>query len=192
MDNKFFTFLKPAIAYVDNGSFFREPFKWLYMLFAGLSLFLPLFLLYKIIDGNVFDFLTGKYIFVVILAWLIIAFFGWLGFQLWWDRKDKVITTSGESDEFVATPVFAHFIQTFGEWLGLFIGVVGFLISILVLLILGEEGAFVMERVGFDFVASGLIQALLMPVYGFLIIVTTRFVAEQAKALATIANNTRK
>ena len=192
MDNKFFTFLKPAIAYVDNGSFFREPFKWLYMLFAGLSLFMPLYLLYKIIEANVFDFLSGKYIFVIILAWLIVAFFGWLGFQLWWDRKDKVVTTSRESDEFVATPVFAHFIQTFGEWLGIFIGVAGFLVSILAILIIGDEGAYVLQQVGLGFASSGLVGVLLMPVWGFLIVVATRFVAEQAKALAAIANNTRK
>jgi len=39
---------------------------------------------------------------------------------------------------------------------------------------------------------SGWLFTILMPIYGFLIIVTTRFLAEQFRALASIANNTRK
>jgi len=192
MDNKFFTFLKPAIAYVDNGKLFREPFKWLYMLFAGLNLFLPLYALYKVIEmKDIFSFMSGKAIFGLILVWLIIAFAGWLGFQLWWDRKDKVISTTDDKDEFVATPVFAHFIQTFGEWLGLYVGVAGFLISLFSLL-LGDEGTFLMSGVGFDAFGSGIIRVILMPVWGFLIIVVSRFIAEQSKALCAIANNTHK
>ena len=34
MNNKLFTFLAPLLGYIDNGRFFREPFRWLYVIFA--------------------------------------------------------------------------------------------------------------------------------------------------------------
>lgn len=92
-----------------------------------------------------------KLILAFILIWIIVAGLGWISFQLWWDRKDKVSTSSDEKDQFVATPVFSHFIQTMGEWLCVWIGI-----------------------------------------GGCLILVFTRFLAEQFRALASIANNTRK
>jgi hypothetical protein len=39
---------------------------------------------------------------------------------------------------------------------------------------------------------TGFLFIILMPIYGFLIIVATRFLAEQFRALSSIANNTRK
>ena len=38
MNNKLFTFLAPLLGYIDNGRFFREPFRWLYVIFAVLKL----------------------------------------------------------------------------------------------------------------------------------------------------------
>jgi hypothetical protein len=38
----------------------------------------------------------------------------------------------------------------------------------------------------------GFLSIILMPIYGFLIIVATRFLAEQFRALVSIANNTKK
>lgn len=189
-DNQFFTFIKPCLNFIDNGSFFRKPFKWLYTIFAALNILFPLYVLYEVIDNGLFD-MPGKIIFVVIVAWFIIAFASWIGFQLWWNRKDKVVGTSAEGDHFVATPVFSHFIQTLGEWLGIWIAIVGFGVSLL-LMILGADSYSLSRVPGLSFVSAGFISAILMPVYGFLIIVFSRFLAEQFKALASIANNTRK
>ena len=125
MDNKFFTFIKPYLSFIDKGDFFRKPFSWLYIAFAVLNLILPFYILYTAIDNNIFD-TPAKFIIVFILVWIVIAFAGWVCFQLWWDRKNKVTETSVENSEFVVTPVFAHFIQTFGEWIGTWIGIVGF------------------------------------------------------------------
>ena len=45
MKNKFFTFLDPALALIDNGAFFRKPFRWLYTLLAVLNLLVPIAIL---------------------------------------------------------------------------------------------------------------------------------------------------
>lgn len=42
MNNKLFTFLDPLLGYIDNGRFFREPFRWLYVIFAVLNLLFPI------------------------------------------------------------------------------------------------------------------------------------------------------
>ncbi len=191
MDNKFFTFIKPYLSFIDNGDLYRKPFSWLYALLAIINLIVPIYVFYQAVDNHIFD-APAKFVIVFLLVWVIIAFAGWLSFQLWWDRKSKVISTSNVGDEFVATPVFSHLIQTIGEWLGTWIGIVGFSVALLTTLILGDEGYYLSRQLGLGFMKTGFLFIILMPVYGFLIIVATRFLAEQFRALSSIANNTRK
>lgn len=190
MDNQFFNFIKPYLSFIDKGHFFRKPISWLYMILAVLNLILPIYIFYEAATNNIFR-APGEVIFVFILFWLIFALAGWLSFQLWWNRSTKVTETSTIGDDFIATPVFAHFIQTFGEWLGTWIAVVGFSFSLLTTIILGQDGQFLSMQLGLNFLRDGLLYIVLMPVYGFLIVVVSRFLAEQFRALASIANNTR-
>ena len=191
MDNKFFTFIKPYLSFIDNGHLYRKPFSWLYVLLAILNLILPIYILYQAIDHNIFEAPT-KFVIAFLLVWIILAFAGWISFQLWWDRKSKVIASSLVGDEFVATPVFSHFIQTLGDWFGPWIGIVGFSVALLTTVILGDEAYYFSMSVGLPFLETGFLAVILMPIYGFLIIVVSRFLAEQFRALSSIANNTRK
>lgn len=191
MENKFFTFIKPYLSFIDNGHLYRRPFSWLYTLLAVVNLILPIYIFYQAADNRIFD-APAKFIIVFLLVWIIIAFASWISFQLWWDRKSKVISTSSEGDEFVATPVFSHLIQTIGEWLGTWIGIVGFSVALLTTIILGDEADYLSYQIGIPFLKTGFLFIILMPIYGFLIIVATRFLAEQFRALSSIANNTRK
>jgi hypothetical protein len=191
MENIFFTFIKPYLSIIDNGHLFRKPFSWLYTLFAVVNLILPIYILYKAADNNIFG-APEKFVIVFLLVWLIIVFASWVCFQLWWDRKTKVTATSVEGDEFVATPVFSHFIQTLGEWLGTWIGIVGSLVALLTTIFLGDEANYLSYQIGIPFLETGFLFVILMPIYGFLIIVSTRFLAEQFRALSSIANNSRK
>lgn len=192
MESKFFTFIKPYISYIDNGEIYRRPFSWVYMILAVLNLILPIYIFVKAVDTGVFDG-PAKFVIVFILIWLIMAFAGWISFQLWWDRRTKILGTSQKDDDFVATPVFSHFIQTFGEWFGTWIGIVGFGFALISTIFLGESGGSVLSnRIGVGILESGILAIILMPIYGFLIIVVTRFLAEQFRALSSIANNTKK
>jgi hypothetical protein len=195
MENKFLTFISPYLSFIDKGHLFRKPFSWLYAIIAIINLLLPLYIIYQLIDHRMFD-AEFKITITAILSWLIIAFAGWVSFQLWWDRKTKITFSSDDNAEFVATPAFSHLIQTLGEWIGTWIGLVGFGSALLTTIILGEQGGYLGYQFGVpivrEYLPSGWTYVFLMPIYGFLIIVLTRFLAEQIKALSAIANNTKK
>jgi hypothetical protein len=98
-----------------------------------------------------------------------------------------VTQTSIEGDEFIATPVFSHYIQTLGEWIGTWVGIVGTAISLSFTL-----GSDYLHYLDIPFFEAGIASIILMPIYGFLIIVFGRFLAETFRALSSIANNTKK
>ena len=191
MNNLFFNFIKPYLNFIDEGKIFREPFKWVYMLFAVGNLFVPVYIFYQAADNGIFK-APAKFITIFILVWLIILFAGWVSFQIWWNRKDKIKDSIMESSDFTATPVFSHFIQTLGEWCGTWIGIVGFAVAVLTTVILGNEGGGFSRMIGVNFTGSGAISIILMPLYGFLIIIVSRVLAEQMKVLIGIFNNTKK
>lgn len=129
-----------------------------------------------------------------IIAFLVLALGGWISFHIWWDRKNRIMQSSKQGDDFIAIPVFSDFIQTVGEWAGTWIAVVGGLLSLLLSLILGDD-MFLMNRAlgfGFGFLDFSFMGIVLFPIYGFLIVIVARVVAEVYRALAAIANNTKK
>jgi hypothetical protein len=195
MENKFFTFIKPYLITIDNGSLFRRPFKWLYALIAIVNLLAPFYLMNQAIENKVFDS-PFKVVIAFLFIWIIIAFVSWISFQLWWNRKEKVEKVSQNGDDFIATPVFSHFIQTLGEWIGTWVGIIGFSANILILIFIGSEDNFYFSNLstlhGLITLDGTLSSAFMMLIIGFLIIVFARFVAEQIRALAAIANNTKK
>ena len=191
MENKFLTFIRPYLSFIDNGHFFRKPFSWLYTLLAIVNLLIPIYVFYQASDNRIFDS-PAKFVIVFLLVWVIVAFAGWVGFQLWWDRKSKIDMSSTAGDEFIATPALSHFIQTLGEWIGTWIGLVGFGFALLATIILGDEGYYLGQSLGIPYLNTGWMAILTMPIVGFLIIVFSRFLAEQIKALSAIANNTKQ
>lgn len=193
MDNKFFTFIQPYISFIDKGHFFKKPFRWLYSLLAVLELLFPIYMLYKAIDMDVFEG-PAKAITAFIIIWFIVAFASWITFQIWWDRKDKIITTSGDDDDFFAVPALAHFLQTLGEAFGTRLGIAGFGIFLVLTILFGNEASYAARSMGIPGapgVWAGVTITILMPILGFVIIIGTRYFAELSKALCCIANNTK-
>ena len=197
-NNKFLSFIKPFLETIDNGSFFRKVFGWIYLVISVLNILLPFYLLFKAIDIGIFK-AESRLVLTFLVLWLVLALLCWFGFQLWWNRRDKVNQTSFSGAEFVATPVVAHFIQTFGEWYGIINGVLGFLIGLLSLLFSeGNQYSHYYDRNPFDSLFSmpfqygtGWTLIFIGPMTGFLIVVIFRFFSEIIKALAVIANNTK-
>ncbi len=192
MKNKFFTFITPYLNFIDRGDIFRKPFSWLYVLYAIINLLVPFITLFWAIEKNIFEYGDSKVLMTFFFIWIVIAFASWVSFQLWWDRRIKVTQTTIEGDEFLATPVFSHFVQTLGEWIGTWVGIVGTAISLSFTIFMGDIGSYYMQDLGIPFFEAGITSIILMPIYGFLIIVFGRFLAETFRALSSIANNTKK
>ena len=99
MNNKLFTFLDPLLGYIDNGRFFREPFRWLYVIFAVLNLLFPIFILAKVIEMDFFKYAEGKLILAFILLFIILCAGAWGSYLLWMNRKNKL-------KEAIQTPIW--------------------------------------------------------------------------------------
>lgn len=197
MNNKFLSFILPFLKTIDNGSFFRRIFGWIYLAIAIMNILIPCYALFKAIDNGVFK-AEGKYVLLFIILWLAFALLCWFGFQLWWNRRDKVIESSYSGAEFAATPVLAHFIQTLGEWYGIITGAFGFLVGLLSLFFSGGNYYSDYYRNPFNSFFSmpfqygnGWTLIFLGPISGFFIVFMFRFFSELIKALAVIANNTK-
>ena len=187
-NNKFFTFIKPYINFIDDKKIFKLPFRWLYIFLAAVNLLLPFYLLYKMLEMRLFS-AGGKMVFVLILLWLVIAFVSWVCAQLWWDRQAKVLAFTEAGNEFPATYAIAHFVQCVGEWLGTFIAVVGFATALLANIFLRDEMGMLSGMAGVDL---GVTMIIFFPVYGFFTLVFGRFLSETIRVLPAIANNTKR
>ena len=194
MNNKLLNFIDPYLSYIDSGKLYRKPFSWLYILWAVFNAVLPFYVLYQVIDSGIFEYTTAKLIFAFVLIWLVLCVACWFGFQIWWNRKDKVLLTSDEGSEFPATPVISHFIQTFGEWLGMYIAVIGFGISFFGTIFLGNEAYQLSNAMDLPFSSGfmGIGGVVIFPILGFATIVVFRYFAELCRCLVSIANNTKK
>ena len=190
-NSPFFKFLDPVLKSVDEGAFFKKPFMWLYIIIAVLNLVIPIAALVTAINGGVFD-MGGTVIFGFILLFVVLCVLSWFGAQIWWNRSSKVLCTADDNAEFVAIPVFSHFVQTLGEWIGMWVGVGGLCLSLIAALFMAGS-AYKLSALGLSTVGGmGLLGCILYPIYGFIVVVVARVIAELLRALAAIANNTRK
>lgn len=187
---KIFNFANPLFKLIDTGSFFRKPFQWLYIILAVFNAVFPLYILFKMIEEKAFDALgiSG------FMAWIVVAFVGWIGLQLWWNRKDKIGMYASNGDDFIVTPTFSHFLQTFGEYAGISIAIIGVGFSLIGWIFLsGERGGYYSRSLpGGQFLQIGIVGIIVSPLLGFMIIVLSRLMAELYRALTAIANNTKK
>ncbi|MDR2481245.1 MAG: hypothetical protein LBD07_03010 [Spirochaetaceae bacterium] len=182
----FFVFSKPYMDFIGKGGIF----SFIYFVMAGVNLILPFAIIYKTIDSGVFRYVGAKFIFAIILSWLVILFAGWIGFQIWWIRRAKVVETA--SSEFIATTIFSEILQTYGEWLGTLTGIIGAGVGIIALLFLGKEAGQLFAYTGLDFLNFGPMVILIGPVIGFFIIILFRFIAEQIRLFASLVNHTKE
>ena len=153
------------------------------MVLAALNLLTPFAVLFKAIDAHVFR-MPAKFVIAFILIWFVLLAGFCLLALLWWRRKDQLQEQKHEA--FPATPLFAHFVRTSGEWLGLLVGGVVFVCSLVAMLFLWGD----VDSLGLPL--RGGFAVLLLPVYGFLVIFASRYVSEFIKVLVAIADNTKK
>ena len=184
--NPFFVFSKPYLDFIGKGKIFG----FVYFVMAVVSLLIPFGVIYTTIDSRVFSYVGAKYIFAIIFSWLVVLFAGWIGFQIWWIRRKRVLDTA--SSEFIATTSFSEILQTFGEWLGTLTGIIGAGVGLIALIFLGNEANSLFRYIGLGFISSGAVVIVAGPITGFFIIILFRFFSEQLRLFSSLVNNTKK
>jgi len=186
-DSPFVTFSKPYLDLLDKVKIFGI----VYIVFAVGSLITPFVVLYLFIDSGMFSF-GAKWVFFLILSWMVITFSCWIQFQIWWNRK-KNLEKIAES-EFRITPIFCEILQTSGECLGTFMGIVGAGCGLLALIFLGSEANNILYYIDLGILGNIGVVAFIIagPVSGFFTIITFKFIAEQLRLFVSLVNNTKE
>ena len=182
----FFTFSKPYLEFIGK----EKLFSLVYIILAVINLIIPFVILYQVIDSGFFSWVDAKYIFAFIFTWLVIVFACWIGFQLWWDRRKKA-KDSGSS-EFIAILNFSDIMQTFGEWLGTLIAIIGAGGGLIAFIFLGNDLNDLFRMINLGFLSFGPGVIIIGPVIGFFILIIFRFFAELLRIFAALADNTKE
>jgi hypothetical protein len=182
---RFFTFAKPYLDFIGKGKLFNL----FYFIMAVINVLLPFVIIIMAAGKGIFEY-GGRLATAFILSWLVIVFACWIGFQLWWDRRLQV--TRVESSEFIATPLVSEIFQTFGEWIGTLIGIIGAGVGLIAVIIVGDDAEYLFDAIGLGFMGFGALVIIIGPVIGFSIIIISRFLAEQLRLLAALVNNTKE
>ena len=183
---KVLTFVKPYLNFIDSGKFFEEPIKWLYMAIAALMLLFPFATLVTAINGGIFKY-DGTLAIAFILVWVVMLAASALCATIWWNRKDDL---TSDKNEFVAIPIVAHLIKTFGEVAGTFIAIMGVALAIIGTLFANKGDSLSQFIPGVS--SFGIAGIVASPIIGYMTVLFSRYASEMAKVLAAIANNTKK
>ncbi|MDR1390120.1 MAG: hypothetical protein LBJ31_09120, partial [Treponema sp.] len=184
-DSPFFTFAKPYLGFIGKSKLFSL----IYLIMAVVNLILPFVVIYVAINSGIFGWGGAEFVFAFIFSWIVIAFACWVGFQLWYDRKSKAGRYDGA--EFIVTPIISEVFQTFGEWLGTLIGIIGAGVGLIATLFLRGDASGLFEMLSMRFMPNGILAVIAGPIIGFGIIIVFRFIAEQMRILVALANNTK-
>jgi hypothetical protein len=185
-NHPFFRFSKPYLDLIGKGKIFG----FVYIIMAVVSLILPIAVIVMAANSGLFQYGGAKYVIAFIFSWLVIVFACWIGFQLWLDRRSRIKTI--EESEFIATPILSEIMQTFGEWAGTLLGIIGAGVGLIASIILGEEVTFLFEAIGLDFMNFGALVIIIGPLIGAFLMIIFRFIAEQLRIAASLANNTKE
>ena len=183
--NPFFSWAKPYFDFIGKGKIYSL----VYIIMAFVNLLCPMAVIFAVIELGFFQNTGTKIVVAFMLSWFVIVFASWIGFQLWWNRKSAI--KRFENAEFIATPVISEILQTTGEWLATFCGIIGVGVGIIVTVVLwdtSELGLFGFLPL-FNFGPAMIIGG---PVIGFFHLILFRFIAEQIRIISAIANNTRE
>jgi hypothetical protein len=184
-EKPFFIFSRPYLDFIDKSRIYSL----VYFVMAAVNLILPFVILYKVIDSGFFR-LGANFVFAFIFSWIVIVFACWIGFQLWWNRRKRIVNIG--TSEFSATLIFSEILQTFGEWLGTLTGIIGFGAGLLASIFLGDDVNYLFRAIGMGYLGFGPVIVIIGPVIGFFIIILFRFLAEQFRLLASLVNNTKE
>jgi len=182
-------FAKPYFDFIGKGKIYSI----FYVVMAFLNLLVPMYVIYKVIQTGFLQNSDGRVVVAFMISWLVITFASVVCFLLWWTRKSNL--RRYENADFIATPVISEIIQTMGECAATFLVINGVGIGLIATILLWDI-ARIPIPVKFQIfniknIYCGPTAVLGSLIFGFIIIIFSRFMAELIRICAAIANNTR-
>ena len=181
-NTSFLSFSKIYFDFLNKGKYFSL----IYFIEAIICLSIPFVVLYLVVEAGFFNW-GARAVFGFILVWIVILLAGWIGFQLWWDRRKKLRHI--DTTDFIAIPIVADMVKTTGECWGTMVGLVGTLGGLIVMIFFGNELE-LLSMLGLNFINFWFI--VLCPIVSLSFIMITRYYAEWIILLATLTSNTKE
>ncbi|MBP1540534.1 MAG: hypothetical protein ILA29_09305 [Prevotella sp.] len=185
---------------IDNGKFFINPQKWMYLLCGLLAFVIPIVVTFIII-ANADNFLSfgdsawKKFVgyLGILLYFIYMYLMAYLVYLFWKSRIRNIDAYVKVGDNIVANPLFGHYIKCGGECLGMYIGLmppVGGVLFYIYLMLTGSrafyhDGNFLKYLVLFILFMCGCILLAWWVVFFF------RFISERITLLPQVANDVR-
>lgn len=199
-------YLEQYLGYIDDGRFFREPLKILYIIFGILPVSVPLFYLYTLVDDwdSMVGYSEGWTKFTIVVAVLLI--FVWLlamaycAFVYWMQRKNDLHHTIRVGEKIVAIPTLAHVVKCMGESYALVISlsVVGVYVILYVVSFLNGFSFFYYDPTVGEFLKCAVLGIVLFAVlllglfvFSYFVVLGAHTISEKLLVKAMIANDVR-
>jgi len=191
MENVFFNLSHPILKKLDEGQWMKIGFTLLHRIIAVAFIAIGVYAAYQFFDHSAWKTITydsdyrpveGFSLWAVLFL-LVTLFACWISFQIAWFRAARIMTIP--SSRYVVSAIFSSFIRMIGEVIAALVFITATSAGIFSLFSDNLRGLLPTAEIGVAGIVIG-------PVFGFLIIAFTYFIAERIAALPEIAVNTSK
>lgn len=173
-------FLNPLFSYLESGKLFRQPLVWLYYLIGVASCIAGIKLIIDQFDGFSYHLVGAEKVYAILMAIVLLALciFSLL---FWFRRAVDLKDVYKDGSDWIAMPIVANLVRTFGEWLGFVLGIFCVCGGVLTIIFLSANQG----------ILPGLVMLVGGAIVGYLIILLSRYAAEMIMVRVAIANNTK-
>lgn len=182
----FHSAIAPTMDSFDNGSFFLGAAKTMIFVLSLLLLVSPVWLALQFHDMGIGSFypIWKAIALTTVVAWLILVIFS---FSYWMKRIRRLNEIFYEGDEFVVVPLGTYILQWIGEWLCLILDIAGIISLVIYYCHWSSNNIF------WEFMLEwGRVMGIIAIVISTPVAFIFRVAAEKARAITSIANNTRR
>ena len=179
--------LTPFLNWSDNSRKFLKIFQILYYYVPAVGI--PVYGIVAIVRS--FNYFA---IFTTIGLTLFIILASFFSFNILWSRAKELIVSS-EKNKFFIVPAISHYIKTQGEVIfAIFLSSTIFFLFLQLDQFLGNYPYFFFEEIEATRFLSGapIFGIILLPLYGYFIMLVSKLISELFSAVVEIANNTSK
>ena len=158
---------------LDDPSSYGHFFKLIFNLFALLNVAVFFYFLYCSIKNNIMDY-PEKYVASYLITLLFVGITSLIGFKIWKRRIHFLVSLEKKSD-FPVIDSFSLFMKIIGENIGISLGTIGFIHSLLCTFVLKNNNYYYQRELGIEWMALNETGIIIYPIIGGIIILTFKY-----------------